>query len=119
MNRHQQDVIEYLQEEIHVRKEPLGQKLRFNDGQRQRLAIQDKRLRRKALDRFASLVTPNTLLAWHRRLVARKYDGRALRKDGRPPTTAAIKELILQLTRETGSGGKLGFRVRWPISAMK
>ena len=59
MNRNQQDVIEYLQEEIRVLKELLGQKPRFNDGQRQRLAIQGKRLGRKALDGFSRLVTPN------------------------------------------------------------
>jgi hypothetical protein len=57
--------IEYLQEEIRVLKELLGKKPRFNDGQRWRLATKGKRLGRKTLDRFASLVTPNTLLAWH------------------------------------------------------
>ena len=63
MNRHQQDVIEYLQEEIRVLKESLGKKPRLNDGQRRRLAIKGKRLGREGLNRFASLVTPNTLLA--------------------------------------------------------
>src|ERR1035438_1877954 len=86
LNRNQQDVIEYLQEEIRVLKELLGKKPRFNDGQRRRLATKGKRLGRKTLDRFASLVTPNTLLAWHRRLVAQKYDSSRLRKSGRPPT---------------------------------
>ena len=66
INRNQQEVIEYLQEEVRVLKELLGQKPRFNGDQRRRLAIKAKRLGRKALDRFASLVTPNTLLAWHR-----------------------------------------------------
>src|ERR1017187_4592748 len=96
MNRNQQDVIEYLQEEIRVLKELLGKKPRFNDSQRRRLAIKGKRLGRKALDRFASLVTPTTLLAWHRRLVARKYDGSVVRKVGRPTTSCEIKELILK-----------------------
>lgn len=63
MNRHQQEVIEYLQEEIRVLKELLGQKPRFNDDQRQRLTVKAKRLSRKVLNRLASLVTPNTLLA--------------------------------------------------------
>jgi hypothetical protein len=119
MNRNQQDVIEYLQEEIRVLKELLGKKPRFNDGQRRRLAIKGKRMGRKALDRFSSLVTPTTLLAWHRRLVARKYDGSLVRKAGRPPTASEIKELILKLARENRSWGIRGFRVRWPISAMK
>jgi hypothetical protein len=73
MHRNQQEVIEYLQEEVRVLKELLGKQPRFNDDQRRRLALKSKRLGRKALDRFASLVAPNTLLAWHRRLVAQKY----------------------------------------------
>jgi hypothetical protein len=96
-------VIEYLQEEIRVLKELLGKKPRFNDGQRQRLAIKGKRLGPQALDRFASLVTPNTLLARHRCLVARKYNGNVVRKAGRPPTAVEIKELILKLARENRS----------------
>ena len=91
MNHNQQDVIEYLQEEIRVLKELLGQKPRFNDGQRRRLAIKGRRLGRKALDRFSSLVTPTTLLAWHRRLVARKYDGSLVRKAGGRPPPATLK----------------------------
>ena len=72
MNRNQRDVIEYLQEEVRVLKEVLGKKPRFNDDQRCRLATKGKRLGRKSFDRFCSLVTPNTLLAWHRKLVAQK-----------------------------------------------
>ena len=105
LNRHQQDVIEYLQEAIRVLKESLGKQPRFNDGQRRRLAIKGRRLGRPTLARFASLVTPNTLLAWHRRLVAQKYDGSRIRKAGRPPTKGEMQELILQLARENRSWG--------------
>jgi len=105
MNRNQQGVIEYLQEEVRVLKELLGKKPRFNDDQRRRLASKAKRLGRTALDRFARLVTPNTLLAWHRRLVAQKYDGSRARQAGRPKTKAEIQELILQLARENRSWG--------------
>ena len=45
-------------------------------------------------------VTPATLLAWHRRLAARKYDPSGRRKPGRPPTTPGIKRLVLRLARE-------------------
>jgi len=83
----------------------LGKKPRFNDGQRRRLATKGKRLGRKTLDRFASLVTPNTLLAWHRRLVAKKYDGSVVSKAGRPTTACEVKELILKLARENRSWG--------------
>ena len=86
-------------------KELLGKQPRFNDDQRRRLALKSKRLDRKALDRFASLVTPNTLLAWHRRLVAQKYDSSQRRKPGRPCTKEEIQELILKLARENRTWG--------------
>src|ERR1035438_4865090 len=105
MNRNQQDIIEYLQEEVRVLREMLGKKPCFNDDQRRRLASKGNRLGRKALNRFASLVTPNTLLAWHRRLVALKYDSSKLRNLGRPRTKTEIEELILQLARENRTWG--------------
>jgi putative transposase len=45
-------------------------------------------------------VTPATLLAWHRRLVAKKYDTSGRRKPARPPTTPSIRRLVLRLARE-------------------
>jgi putative transposase len=45
-------------------------------------------------------VTPATLLAWHRRLAAKKYDTSGRRRPGRPPTTPGIKQLVLRLARE-------------------
>jgi len=69
------------------------------------MATKGKRLGRKALDRFSSVVTPNTLLAWHPRLVAQKYDSSRLRKVGRPRTKGEIAELILKLARENRSWG--------------
>ena len=99
MNRHQQVVIEYLQEEIRVLKEQLGKRPRFNEDQRRRLAVKGKNVGRKGLLRLASIVTPDTLLAWHRRLIAQKYDSSKKRKPGRPLTAAAIRELILRMAR--------------------
>ncbi len=50
VNRHQQDVIEYLQEENRARREQLGGKrLRFTDPQRRRLAVKAKAVGRKGL----------------------------------------------------------------------
>src|SRR6266568_6459497 len=45
-------------------------------------------------------VTPATLLAWHRRLAAKKYDTSGRRGPGRPPATPSIKRLVLRLARE-------------------
>jgi transposase InsO family protein len=105
MNRHQQVVVEYLQEEIRVLKEQLGKRPRFNDDQRRRLALKGKPVGRKGLLRFASIVTPDTLLAWHRRLIAKKYDSSTKRKPGRPLTAADIRELVLKMARENRSWG--------------
>ena len=105
MNRHQQLVIEYLQEEVRVLKEQLGRRPHFKDDQRLRLAVRGKAIGRKALLRFASIVTPDTLLAWHRRLIAKKYDSSTKRKAGRPLTAADIRELVVKMARENRSWG--------------
>ena len=68
----------------------------------------------------AFLVTPATLLRWHRELVRRKWTSRKTGRPGRPPIDAAIRELILRLARENPRWGcvriegelrKLGIRV--------
>src|SRR5438552_17194274 len=91
MNQHQQAVIEYLMEENRVLREQIGRRrMRFDDDQRRRLAAKAKRLGRKLLAQVATIVTPETLLAWHRKLIAMKYDGSASRTPGRPPTSKEI-----------------------------
>jgi hypothetical protein len=76
MNQRQVQVIEYLREENRVLREQLGdRRIRFTDGQRRRLAAKAKGLGRKILEQVATIVTPDRLLAWHRRLIAQKYNG--------------------------------------------
>jgi hypothetical protein len=75
MNQHQLLAIDYLREENRILREQLGRRrLRFTDEQRRRLAAKTKGLGRKLLAEFATIVTPETLLAWHRQLIAHKYD---------------------------------------------
>jgi hypothetical protein len=93
IHQQQRDVIDYLQEENRVLREQLGpRRVRFTDGQRVRLAAKAKRLGRRALSEIRSIVTPDTLLAWHRALIARKYDGHLRREPGRPRVTAQIRQ---------------------------
>ena len=50
-------------------------------------------------------VTPATIMAWHRRLVSRKWDYTARRRSGRPATAAAIKKLVLRVAVENPTWG--------------
>ena len=98
VNRGQQQAIDYLLEENRVLREQLrGRRLRLTDAQRRRLAVRAEALGRKALRGMACIVTPDTLLRWHRNLVARKYDGSRHRGPGRPPTQAAIARLVVRM----------------------
>ena len=101
MNQRQLQVIEYLREENRVLREQLGgRQVRLNDNQRRRLAVKAKALGRKALTEVASIVTPETLLTWHRKLIAQKYDGTAHRSPGRPRTADEIEALVVRMAQE-------------------
>src|SRR5215471_9439802 len=80
LNQHQQHAMEYLLEENRVLREQIGaRRIRFTDDQRRRLAINAKAVCRRMLDRIATIVRPETLMTWHRNLIAQKYDGSAHR----------------------------------------
>jgi putative transposase len=98
VNRGQQDVIEYLQEENRVLREHFGGKgLRFTDAQRRRLATKAKAIGRQTLSGIGPVVTPDTLLRWHRTLVARKYDGSKARKAGCPRRSVDIEQVVVRM----------------------
>lgn len=106
MNQRQLQVIDYLREENRVLREQLGGKrLRLNDDQRRRLATKAKGLGRTILAEVATIVTPETLLAWHRKLIARKYDGSGKRSAGRPRTDSELEALVVRLAGENRDWG--------------
>ncbi len=114
VNRSQQDVIEYLQAENRALREQLGDgRLFLTDGQRRRLAERAKAIGRKGLFGIDTLVTPDTLLRWHRRQIAKKYDGSRARKPGRPSTATEIEELVIRMARDNRRWGYTRIR---PIS---
>ncbi|MCA9755803.1 MAG: integrase core domain-containing protein [Candidatus Eisenbacteria bacterium] len=106
LNRHQRDRIDYLREENLILREQLGGKrIRFTDAQRIRLARKARRLGTKGLRGLDTIVAPETLLRWYRQLVARKYDGSKKRGPGRPPKFESIEALILRLAEENPGWG--------------
>ncbi len=71
-HREQQPVIDYLRTENAVLREKLGRRrIRLNDDQRRRLAAKGQALGRKLLATVTTLASPDTLLRWHRLLIAR------------------------------------------------
>ena len=106
LNREQQRVLDYLREENRVLREQLDPKLpRLNDDQRRRLAVRGQLIGRKLLGDFASIVTPDTILRWHRRLVAAKWTCPAHRRVGRPGLMKHIAALIVQMALTNRSWG--------------
>ena len=57
------------------------------------------------LHELTAIVTPATLLAWHRRLIARKYDGRRQRGPGRPRVLEEIRRLVIRMAKENRDWG--------------
>jgi hypothetical protein len=62
-------------------------------------------LGRKLLAQIATIVTPETLLAWHRQLIAQKYDGSGKRGPGRPRTIGEIEALLTRMAEENRDWG--------------
>jgi len=107
INRHQQDVITYLKEENKILREKLGTKrILLNDSQRMRLAELGKRLGRSILADACCIFSPDTILRWHRNLIARKYDGsRKKGTPGRKRISEEVEQLIIQIARKNKTWG--------------
>ncbi len=107
VNQRQQEIIEFQNIQITALMQKLGQKrLLPDDDQRRLLAVKGKAIGRKALLQLTTIVTPDTILGWHRKLVAEKWDDSQERKSvGRPRTPQEIVDLVLQFARENPSWG--------------
>src|ERR1044072_790963 len=106
VHRRQLIVIEFLQAENRLLKERLsGKRIRFTDAERALLARKAKAVGRKALTELDTLVSPDTLMRWHRRLVAQKWDFSKRRRPGRPGIMREISQLIVRMAQENPRWG--------------
>ena len=100
--------IDYLKAENQVLKNQLaksGKRMKFTDEQRRLLAVKAKALG-KRLAEVVTIVRPTTILIWHKKLVAKKYDSsKVKRKPGRPKVDVEIEELVLKFVKENRSWG--------------
>jgi hypothetical protein len=120
INRHQQDMIEYLKEENKVLREKLGTKrLLLNDDQRRRLAVLARKLSRKALEQVCQAFSPDTLIRWHRDLIARKYDGSKRRGIGRPQISEEQRIAIIKIAKGNRDWGLYPYPETTPSSSRR
>src|SRR5712692_3277669 len=92
---------EYLAAENRILRAHLPKRLRLSDPERSTLAEIGKRLGRRALQQVACVAKPETILAWYRKLIARKFDGSKYRQyPGRP----GIRPELEALVGEDGTG---------------
>ena len=97
---------EYLVTENRILRHQIKGRLRLTDGERKTLAEIGQKLGKQALKEVATIVKPDTILGWHRKLVAQKCDGSPQRKAlGRPTIDPALEALVVRLAQENRSWG--------------
>src|SRR5262249_51898523 len=97
---------EYLVTENRILRNQLKGRVRLSDGERKALAEIGYRLGKQALQDVATIVKPDTLLGWHRTLVAKKFDGSTQRKaPGRPKIDPDLEALVVRMAQENRSWG--------------
>ena len=82
-----------------------GRRIRFTDAERALLARKAKGVGRKGLLELDTIVSPDTLLRWHRRLVAQKWNFAERRRAGRPGIVRHISQLIVRMAEDNPGWG--------------
>ena len=97
---------EYLVTENRMLRHQIKGRVRLSDGERKTLAEMGQKLGKQALKEVATIVKPDTILGWHRKLVAQKFDGSQQRQSpGRPKIDQALEALIVRIAQENRSWG--------------
>src|SRR5882724_3193821 len=98
--------VEYLVTENRLLRSQIQGRVRLTDAERKTLAEIGKQLGKQVLEEIASVVKPDTILAWHRRFVAQKCDGSKQRRAlGRPKIDKDLEELVVRMAQENRSWG--------------
>src|SRR5215213_8367157 len=107
LDRREREAIAYLIEENRILRRQLGtRRLRLTDDDRRRLAARAYRVGRAALREIATIATPDTLLRWHRQLIARKWTyARRARRSGRHGVLLEIRRLVVRMATENPTWG--------------
>src|SRR5262245_58293940 len=104
LDRQEREALRYLIEENRVLRRQLGTpRLRLTDDDRRRLAVRAHRLGRQALHQVATIVTPETLLRWHRHLIARKWT--YARGPSRRRVLANMRRLVVRMAEDNPTWG--------------
>ncbi len=104
LDRREREVIAYLIEENRLLRRQLGgRRLRLTDDERRRLAARAYRVGRAALRQIATIATPDTLLRWHRQLIARKWTYAT--RPGRRGVLFEIRQLVVRMATENPTWG--------------
>jgi len=105
LDRQERQAIAYLMEENRVLRRQLGQqRLQFTNADRRRLAVRGHRLGGQVLRQIATIVTPDTILRWHRQLVVRKWTYPS-KRSGRRGVLAEIRRLVVRMAEENPTWG--------------
>ena len=97
---------EYLVTENRLLRQQIKGRIQLSDAERTTLAEIGKKLGKQALAEVATMAKPDTILAWHRRLIAQKFDGSAQRKaPGRPKINKELEALVVRMAQENRSWG--------------
>src|ERR1700704_7008360 len=100
LDRQERQAVAYLMEENRVLRRQLREhRLQLTDDDRRRLAVRGHRLGRQVLRQIASVVAPETILRWHRQLIARKW-AYANKPSGRHGVLAEIRRLVVRMAEE-------------------
>src|SRR6266853_950513 len=97
---------EYLVTENRILRNQLTRRVHLSDGERKTLAEIGHKLGKQALEEVAHIVKPDTILAWHRKLIAQKFDGSIQRTaPGRPMINKEVEALVVRMAQENRSWG--------------